>query len=132
MISDYLIPAIKKRFPNQPFDFNKSPELAFAIQSPCNEFGELALSDDGDEVTLFLGNSTHTHIGCYEGNLSQVEQEQRISSEVIAFLEALFDDRVVVWHGIGGIGGCRRLEIGKSPPEPSLIKRQFPWSREIK
>jgi hypothetical protein len=133
VIADYLLPAIKERFPEQPFVFGKAPEPAASLKSPCLAVGGLQICDDGNEITVYLMNATHSHFSCYDEGLSDHEKAQLITSDVIQFLDKLLKDGVVVWRAAGGMaGGCYELGREEKPPVPSMLKSQFVWSREIR
>jgi len=133
MISDSLLPAIKERFPDLPFTFAEPPKPIASLKSPCEALGTVDICDDGDEITIYLGTATHSHFSCYEETLTEQAKEQQITSDVLEFLDKLLTDRVVVWCVAGGVaGGWRVLRAEENPPDPSMLKRQFLWSREIR
>jgi hypothetical protein len=131
MIRDYLIPAIKERFPNVVFSFDEPPKPIASLRSPCEALGGVEISDDGDEATVYLTNATHGHFSCYDDKLTGEQKEQEIASDVVGFLEALLSDRVVVWRVLGGMAGGWRVLADEPVPGPSLLRRQFLWSKEI-
>ena len=133
MIRDYLLPAIKQRFPDVPFVFDEPPKPIASLRSPCEALGGMEICDDGDEATVYLVNATHGHFTCYDEKLTQGEKEKQITSDVIEFLEALLTDRVVIWRFLGGwAGGWRVLRPDEQPPMPTLVRQQFLWSKGIK
>jgi hypothetical protein len=133
MIRDYLVTAIKERFPNVPFTFAESPKPIASLRSPCEPLGGVEICDDGDEITVYFVNATHGHFSCYDEKLDEEEKAKQITSDVIEFLEALLKDRVLIWRFFGGMaGGWRVLSSDEMVPGPSLAKQQFLWSREIK
>jgi hypothetical protein len=131
MIRDHLTRELKRRFPARAFAFDEPPRPVASLPSPCPGLGQMDICDDGDEATVFF-NATHGHFGCEDEALSIEQREQRIADDVVAFLDALFDDRVVVWQVLGGLGGgWRVLQSGEAVPAPSVARRQFLWTREI-
>lgn len=132
MIRDHLIRALEQRFPESPFAFDEPPNPIASLQSPCQSLGRMDICDDGDEVTVYF-KATHGHFGCVDESLSVAQREQEIAGDVIRFLDALFSDRVVVWQVLGGLaGGWRVLQPGEDVPSPSVARRQFLWTREIR
>src|ERR1043165_4758044 len=116
MIRDLLIPKLKQSFPDQAFVFNKPPKPDVSLKSPCQALGEMDISDDGDEITIYF-TLTHGHFNCDEESLTVEQREQKIVDDVIAFLEALFKDRVVIWGLPGYVaGGWRVLQAGETAP----------------
>jgi hypothetical protein len=133
MISDFLSPAIKERFPNVPFAFNQPPEPMASLRSPCEAPSGAEICDDGDEVTVYFVNATHGHFSCYNEKLTEEQKVKAITSDVLEFLEALLKDRVVIWRFFGGMaGGWRVLHLDDQVPKPSMARQQFLWSKEIK
>ena len=66
-----------------------------------------------------------------QDSLPVEQRERQITDDVIAFLDSLFKDRVVVWQVLGGLaGGWRVLKPGEDAPTPSVARRQFLWTRE--
>jgi hypothetical protein len=132
MIRDHIIRALNQRFPDLPFAFDESPKPIASLQSPCHALGQMDICDDGDEATVYF-TATHGHFRCDDEKLSIEQREQQISDDVIAFLDSLFKDRVVIWQVLGGLaGGWRVLQPGEDVPTLSLARRQFLWTREIK
>ena len=132
MFRDHLLPALKERFPDVPFVFDEPPKPIASLRSPCEALGGVEICDDGDELTVYLVNATHGHFRCYDDKLAQEEKEKQITSDVIEFLDALLNNRVVVWRFLNGwAGGWRVLRPGEHPPGPSIVTQQFLWSREI-
>src|SRR5436190_18967339 len=113
MIRDHLILALKQKFPDLPFTFGEPPKPIVSLQSPCQALGQMDICDDGDEATVYF-TATHGHFSCYDEKLSVEQRERQITDAVIAFLDSLFKDRVVVWQVLGGrAGGWRVLQPGE-------------------
>jgi len=60
--------------------------------------------DDGSEVTLVAGKFTHGHFSDFDSK-SPDEAVKNIVDDVIAFLERLFADQIVLWGSQRGSGG---------------------------
>ena len=131
MIRDHLVRELTQRFPGQAFAFDEPPRPVASLHSPCEALGRMDICDDGDEATVYF-TATHGHFGGDGEALSVEQREQQIADDVMAFLDALFADRVVVWQMLGGLaGGWRVLQPGEDAPAPSVTRRQFLWTREI-
>lgn len=132
MIQQYLVSAIKEHFPNVPFSFDEAPKPIALLHSPCKGLGNLEICDDGEEATVYLTQATHGHFGCYDDLLTEEQKAIEITKEVVAFIKALLNDRVVIWVFLGGMaGGWRVLDSDETAPGPSVLRRQFLWSKEI-
>ena len=105
MIQEHLIDGLKSAFPEKAFRYSQSPEPVASLPSPCEALGTLEISDDGDEATVYLTGSTHSHFGSYDDQLSATQKQTQVSVDVIAFLQALFADRAVVWCLAGVLAG---------------------------
>lgn len=125
MISELLYPLLDEKFPNKG-RIEKSKYGEFYVFEPeYTEFGAVVVSDDGDEVIIFLGNFTHTHFSCYD-ELSIDEKEKRIAKDVAGFFEKLFDDRILVWGKDIVMGGWEELKE-KHSTRKTIFKRHV-WS----
>ena len=90
MIRNYLEPALRERFPERSFKFLKDNDPFATLETPWPPLGRLEISDDDDEVTVYLTEVAHGHFGCYDDNLSLDQKERRIAQDVVDFLSALF------------------------------------------
>ena len=127
MISDRLFPRIQAQFGDRPMTIVGTRQVVFSAAH--SEVGDLTVQDDGDEVTLFLGRLTHCHIGNCDNGLTEVARQERISDEVLRFLEEIFADQVEFWGNHRG-GSSRQR---KAKPRSFLSKlmygsRTYVWS----
>ena len=93
---------------------------------PCAVFPGLhpgirrvAVYDDRVELTVAVDDLTHGHFS--DDSAPKAVGEQRTVEAVVEFMDALFDDRVVVWGQHGAGGGWYRP--GGRPGVP-----EFVWS----
>lgn len=110
-----------------------SPDPAVVFPAACTEVGDLQIYDDGDEATVVIGNVTHHHPNPYDPTMSPRERAEWVTQEVVAFLRALFDDRVLLWshnQGKGG-GGWMQPYEGVIPNEAPRGADMCVWSRRI-
>jgi hypothetical protein len=131
MLRDYLIPALKTAFPAAPFEYSGQGNLVASLPIP-NRIGDLKLCDDGDEITVFLGDVTHCHFSQdYLGD-GKYSSEPEVCDAVIQYLTDLFSERVFFYHA----RDRRRDGSGPVPPPDELeeIKKDcrcFVWSRAL-
>jgi len=105
MIRDFLIPALKHEFAGWEIAFGDSPQ-PIATFPACQEgVGEVAVCDDVNEVTIYIGKITHGHFNEYDEALNQEEKEKSITESVIHFLQALFADRVLLYTNMENVVG---------------------------
>ncbi|MDP9140467.1 MAG: hypothetical protein M3O62_06720 [Pseudomonadota bacterium] len=75
--------------------------------------GDIEIYDDGDELTVVVGNFTHSHFGNYDQGISESERDTRISQALVGFLDALFADRIEMYGSHLG-GGGTKVRDGRS------------------
>jgi hypothetical protein len=106
MIADTLLPALREKFPESGMTCGSPPDPIAVFPAAHPEVGNVSIWDDGDEVIVVIGEITHGHFGVYEDDLSREQVHQAVTQNVVAFLEDLFADKVVLWHTrSGGAGG---------------------------
>jgi hypothetical protein len=94
-----------------------------------SEVGDVSVLDDGDELTLLLGNFTHIHFGNYERELSEEKRAVQISEEVVEFLRKVFSDQIE-FYGTGRGGGCRQRGLPRRGAISQLFlgSKTYVWS----
>lgn len=124
-LSERLLPMLRERFPGRGLVEGQSPE------DPCAAFPGLhagirrvAVYDNRVELTVAVDDLTHGHFS--DDSAPRAVGEERTVEAVVEFLDALFDDRVVVWgqHSTGG--GWHRPDLGGSGDGPRVP--EFVWS----
>ena len=128
-IRDVLLPRLSSQFAARKpvFATHPSPDVVFPAAHP--EVGQICVWDDGDELTLAVGDLTHTHFNPYDPSLSEIELAERVSSDLLEFLEDVFADQVVFWQATDGRagGGCVRRP-DRVEPDGRHDVRRFLWS----
>ena len=110
MISDRLLPALKRHFPEHDFTIGETPQPCAIFSAIHPEVGNIEIHDDGDELTVYLGNFTHIHFSNYEEKLTEQQAANQIVEDAVTFLVELFQDRVVLWGSHKGGGGCYKRD----------------------
>ena len=132
MLSTHIITALSSAFPEIAFILSSPPDPVATLDGPCAELSPLQICDDGDEATVYLGEITHGHFGCYGNGITVDESHRQITEDVIDFVRDLLSDRIVASSSLGGrIGGWRRLSPEDHTPGPCMFKRQYVWSRPL-
>ena len=135
-IFDALVAAFEPRFPDRGMRLERSaiapdrtfPDIVFPARHP--HVGDLVISDDGDEATVYIGAITHSHFGSYDESLSAERAAERIAADVADFIELLFADRVLLWKAFGA-GGWHRVEKPATVSPRSWFRKWFVWSRPL-
>jgi hypothetical protein len=110
VITQTLLAALRAHFPNRELRLGTPPEPAIIIPAQHPAVGNISLWDDGDEVTLEIGDITHGHFAVYDVS-SADELAQAVTDQVVAFLDTLFADQVLLWKArSGGAGGWHVLD----------------------
>ncbi len=97
MIRDVLIPELQKRFPERGLQIDTTSNRIAAFPAALAEVGKVIIYDDGEEATVMIEHITHGHFNPYNPALSQDEVDRQVSEDVIDFLEALFEDKILLW-----------------------------------
>jgi|SRR5215510_10193814 len=95
MIREVLIPKLQARFAARGFQHGSEKNSIGFFPAAHTQVGELAMFDDGDEATIYIGQITHLHIDSEASEEHRAEEE--IANEVISFLEDLFADKMMIW-----------------------------------
>jgi hypothetical protein len=130
-IADVLLPALKARFPGRGLRCGESPDPVAIFPAAHEAVGDVSILDDGDEATVLLGCLTHSHFNYSDSTHSKKERAEEITATVLEFLEALFDDKVLIWVAVDrGSGGWARIGPGSSIALRQGAKN-FVWSGPI-
>jgi hypothetical protein len=126
MIAEYLLPKLQQRFPNRGLKAGVPPEPCAAFPAAHPEVGNIEICDDGDELTVYVGELSHGHFSNYDDNLTADQKAEIIAEKVAEFLEDLFADRIVIWRSFGGSGGW--YHVGHAGLAKIIPKTKFVWS----
>lgn len=92
------------------------------------DVGDVVVAADEGEVIVYVGEITHGHFNAEYGPTAG-EGPEAIVPQVVAFLDSLFSDRVLLWQGWLNSGGWKELEQGAEPKRKG--KRSYVWSGPI-
>jgi hypothetical protein len=124
-----LVPMLQAAFPKAPMqvDALRGPIAVFRAKHPS--IGDLVIEDEGDEVTVILGNITHRHFGSQDSGAPAEVQARDIASEVTEYLRQLFADEIE-FFGTGGSGGARARSNTKRGRLSKLLfgRKSYVWS----
>jgi len=126
MISTILIPKLQQRFPERGLVVSVPPSPCATFPAIHPEVGDIQIYDEGGELTLIAGNFTHGHFSNYDDELSLEQHEEAIAEAVVDFLEALFDNQIVLWGSHKCSGGWHR--IGADNPIWAKDVKRYLWS----
>lgn len=132
-IRDVLVPALQAAFPASGLRVATPPQPVAVFPAACADVGDVQIYDDGDEATVVIEKVTHHHTHPYDSDMSPRERAHWVTNEVVEFLHALFDERVILWsrqQGRGG-GGWRQPYEGVIPDDVPQDADIFVWSRRV-
>jgi hypothetical protein len=122
---------LKASFPELPFAFTDQGRLIASLPMPNRE-GDLLLYDDGDEITVFLGDITHCHFSQEYLGDGQYSPETEACEELLDYLKDLFADRVIFYHRRNRTGdGSTQLPTIDRANELQAECKCFLWSRTL-
>ncbi len=131
MIRKRLLPLLKQHYPSRPFIFSEPPDPIARLPLAHPGLGELQIFDDGDEATIYLTEITHGHFNPYDitdGNA----RDEWIVSQVIEFLDSLFDDRVLFFRTPDRrMGGWTVFDGDLTKLHLESGREYFCWSKPI-
>ncbi len=133
MITDVLTPELERRFAGTGVHLREKPGIVAVFPAAHPDVGNVTISDDGDEATIFIEHITHLHINPYDNTLPEAERDRLIAEDVIGFMEDLLADRVLLWVSkTSRSGGCRNIHDGIKPEYIEARNRYFLWSGPLK
>ena len=121
MLTDTLIPQIQAKFSGKPFVVGSPPGPVVTFPAAHPDVGDLTIHDDGDEITVYLGNFTHVHFDNDDDGLGKAERSAKIIEKLMGFLDDVFADRVEFFGSHVGGGGCRM----RSSQQRGVISKLF-------
>ena len=131
-MKEALINALESSFPDRSFEMSADSSIVAVFRAAHPEVGDLVIWDDGDDaVRISIEHITHGHFATYEA-LPSEDATAHVVSSVIEFLQALFEDRVLLWRAFGGsAGGWRVYESRQAIPKRGLVRERFVWSGPV-
>jgi hypothetical protein len=111
MLSQRLLPVLRERFLDRGLVEGRPPDPCAAFPGLHPGIRQVAVFDDGDELTVVLDDLTHGHFSDYDYSGAEGDREQRIVDAVVDFLDDLFADRMAVWGQHAVSGGWYRVGV---------------------
>ena len=127
-LAEKLIPRLLARFPDRGLRLHQGNQPTASFPAAHPEVGDLIIDDDGDELTISVGQLTHGHFSPRNYEDPPEERQEQIIGDVIEFLDEVFRDEVEFWTADAGkMGGWQTR--GKGYPlawRPEV--RRYVWS----
>jgi hypothetical protein len=109
-----LFTLLNARFPDRGIRLDARASIVVPAAHPG--VGDLTIMDDGDELTVYVGDITHGHF--------------ESAAKVVEFLEWLFADRVLMWRVWTG-GGWQLEPAPVTSRNGFTLRRWYVWSRPL-
>jgi len=111
MMIDSLAAMTSQRLLDASIEFASDETGGLRIAARNSEIGDIKISFDDGEVSVFLGDVTHCHFSHYEAydNFPGCTPE-RAATDAVAFIREVVTDQWVVWRrNDGRASGCYKL-----------------------
>jgi len=119
-----MIKKLDEDFPSLEFSINNE-EKHIIIPPLYNDFGDLVIQDEDYELTIYLGNFTHFHIGDFEEPIN----ENKIILEASEFISDIFSNKIVMWGSNEKSGGFYYMnENPNLESSQTENHKQYTWS----
>lgn len=97
------------------------------------EVGDLLITVDDGEITVFVGNFTHRHFTPHEGTAAYAANTiEDCVRNALEYVCGILNDQWVLWAYPGGAGGSYRLGAEAEPkedvPQPDEEVVRYVWS----
>ena len=119
-LRDALIPKLRTAFPSMSMRIGGEDEALVVFPAKHAQVGDLRIQDEGDELTVIIGDITHRHFGSALTRAHPNEQAEDIATQVTDYLRQLFADEIE-FYGYGSGGGAR----ARSRTKRGLLSRLF-------
>jgi hypothetical protein len=131
--SSTLVDTIVTRLGQQAPVVGPPPGPLLQFRAKSDEVGSVAIYDDGDEVTIYVGKLTHAHFPRASSGQAP-EHSRSFEAEVADFLESMFSDRVLVWTAKDGgpPDGWHDGFDGSIPGDLPVGARLYVWSGRLR
>src|SRR5690348_4721832 len=125
-LSFRLLSRLRTSFPDLTLRVGESPDPVVVVEAIHPDVGNVEIYDNGEELTIGLGNFTHVHVGLGES-------KDRIVELAIALLTDLFSDDLVLWGSHSGPGGyCRKGQMSSFAKMLSKGGTRYVWSGPLR
>ena len=135
-MSESLATLTAQRLSGAGIVFVVGPSETLRISAREPEVGDLVVSFEGNEVSVFLGDITHCHFTPYaaDDKVPGCTDEQAVT-DAVQFISEVMQDKWVIWCWSDGRGGCFKPdgddEETADAPLPGESVKFFLWSGQV-
>jgi hypothetical protein len=132
MLLEQMFARAVVEFPDKGIRFETEPTRRIVVPPRYEGFGELEITEEGDELIVMAGHFTHSHFACYWRDVTIDEKAAQILDAVIEFLDATFADRIVFWGGHLQMGGWCEVGVDGESKTEHVDGPKFLWSGPLR
>lgn len=133
---EFLLSALSDRFADQRMRVGALPSPIATFPAKHADVGAIRVSGTGVDpnfiVTVEIGEIVSNHFHNFDDHLKAPERVERLTTEVVRFLQELFADRLLFWRSTDGrnAGWRERGDVGYTEPLvlDNRIYRTYLWS----
>jgi len=135
-MSESLTTLTAKQLRDAGIAFVSGPEETLRIAARQPSIGDIVVSFEGGEVSVFLGDITHCHFTPYaaDDKFPGCTNEQAVE-DAVRFIGEVVQDKWVLWCWSDGRGGCFKPdgddEEAANAPLPGHEVKYFLWSGQV-
>jgi hypothetical protein len=132
-MSESLATLTARRLRDAGIAFSATDAGSLRIPAHDQAAGDILVSFEDGEVSVFLGDITHRHFTPYAADDKfPGYTAQQAAADVAQFIREVIDDQWIIWRWLDGRGGCYKPggnddESAHSPP-PGEEVEYFRWS----
>jgi hypothetical protein len=135
-LREVLLAALTERFGDRGLRAGTRPGPIAVFPARHPEVGDVSVWDSGIEpdfhATVTVGEIIGDHFTNYDSHLESHERPERLTKDVVRFLQELFADRLLFWRSTDGqrAGWRERGDVGYSEPLvlDNRAYRTYLWS----
>ncbi len=126
-----ILAELKTRFPDHLYQVGEDQETIAIFPAVHPSVGNVTIFDDGDEATVFIEKIFHFHSNPYDDSLSERQRNRWIVEDIMPWLEAFFDNKMLLWRTPRGSAGSELLSDAPVEDWMESGKEYFVWTGPI-
>lgn len=98
------------------------------------DVGDLLITFDDGEITVFVGNLTHLHFTPHSGSTTYAASTaEDCASDAVEYVRGVLNDEWILWAYPGGAGGSYRVGADNDPMEDTPCEGvvRYLWSGPV-
>ena len=124
-----VLSLLQARYPDRNIRSGSESWQTALVPAADPRVGDVIVQVDDEEFTVFVGPHTHTHFMFDDEIADRALRTQEAVDRLLAFLDQLFADQLVVWSVLGLAGGF--YPVRGARPRPGILVRRFTWSGPV-